>query len=105
MEPSSAVSPLRSSLMSWYTDLIWYQYHNLKSADVQSQIVGDVLDIENGEVSFYQASGRNKTQFESVANYSCSDGYALTESGLRMCQSNGNWSGPIPACSEGQKTS
>ena len=52
-------------------------------------------------VSYHQASeGRNETQFESIASYSCSDGYALTKSGPRRCQSNGNWSGPAPACGE-----
>ena len=38
------------------------------------------------------------TTFESVANYSCDNGYELVGPSIRMCQANGSWSDVDPLC-------
>ena len=39
-----------------------------------------------------------KTSIESVAHYSCNNGYTLILESKRVCQSNGTWSGMPPYC-------
>ena len=49
-------------------------------------------DPEYGTVSV------SATTYDSVANYSCNTGYALTGDEMRMCQISGVWSGNETIC-------
>ena len=54
---------------------------------------GDLEDPPNGTVSF------STTTYNSVANYSCITGYALTGNSSRTCLDLGTWSDSQPTCS------
>ena len=36
---------------------------------------------------------------ESMVNFSCNSGFALSGSSVLLCELNGNWNGTIPNCS------
>ena len=58
-------------------------------------VVVDCLNLtspSNGEVSL------NTTTFESVATYTCEEGYLLGGFPVRECQANGSWSEEEPFC-------
>ena len=56
-----------------------------------------VLDKpSNGNVSLSDG-----TIMGSVANYSCSAGYAIEGGATRTCQASGSWSGTAPTCEKG----
>ena len=38
------------------------------------------------------------TVFESIATYSCREGYTLSGDDTRMCVGSGEWSGEAPLC-------
>ena len=65
--------------------------------DISSAVVqcGNLSSPVNGQVSV------DSNTFGSQANYSCSEGYVLNGNSIRMCQSDGQWSGSEPTC-EGQ---
>ena len=52
------------------------------------------LDITNGRVSY-----TFNTAYNSEANYSCDEGYTLSEATTRKCLDGGGWSGTAPVCS------
>jgi len=37
-----------------------------------------------------------------TCSFTCNTGYELTDSGIRICQSNGSWSGRDTLCGEGK---
>ena len=53
---------------------------------------GDPGRPVNGIVNF------SNTTKESIANYSCNEGYTLVGATKRICQSNGSWSDIMPSC-------
>ena len=53
---------------------------------------GDLLAPTNGSVTL------TGTVEGSVANYTCDEGFLPDESVVRMCGSNGMWSGSTPQC-------
>ena len=53
---------------------------------------GDLATIPNGQVEF------TTTLENSVANYSCNQGFFLVGDGQRICQADGKWSGVEPEC-------
>ncbi|KAH3844755.1 uncharacterized protein LOC127870731 [Dreissena polymorpha] len=54
---------------------------------------GPLTDPENGRVNL--TSG---TLHDSIAMYTCNEGFQITVATSRLCQSNGNWSGSAPTC-------
>ena len=38
------------------------------------------------------------TSLESLATYTCDEGYELSHTGERVCLSSGQWSGTAPTC-------
>ena len=52
------------------------------------------LSLANGEVSY-----SFNTAYNSVATYSCDDGYRLDGTNTRTCLASGDWSGSPPTCS------
>lgn len=48
---------------------------------------------EGGEIEY-----SNRTDYQSVATFSCSDGYSLKGSEKRECLANGSWSRENPFC-------
>ncbi len=54
---------------------------------------GPLTDPANGQVETSPG-----TTFGSTANYSCDDGYTLSDSTNRICLSNGIWSPVNPVC-------
>ena len=84
----------------WFTALLqWW----VISADSPAHTVDIVLSSiaidcgglsvpSNGQISI------TATTFGSVATYSCDRGYTLDGNTSRICQSNGQWSGPQPSC-------
>ena len=57
---------------------------------------GSLPDPTGGQVTFSQS-----TVFESVATYSCSEGYTLMGQTQQTCLSTGLWSGNTPRCNRG----
>ena len=53
---------------------------------------GDLLAPINGSVTL------NGTVEGSIANYTCDEGFLLDGPVVRMCGSNGMWSGSTPQC-------
>ena len=53
---------------------------------------GDLLAPINGSVTL------NGTVEGSIANYTCNEGFSLDGPVVRMCGSNGMWSGSTPQC-------
>ena len=53
---------------------------------------GGLSNPENGAITM---SG---TTYNSVATYSCNDGYNLVGDITRTCQANATWSGRDPSC-------
>ena len=54
----------------------------------------DILhDPTNGNVTTSMG-----TSFESLATYTCNDGYVLSHTGKRVCLSSGEWSDAAPTC-------
>ena len=53
---------------------------------------GPLNDPVNGEVTVQE------TTLGSIAEYSCSQGYVLSNEEDRTCQPNGKWSGDEPIC-------
>ncbi|XP_063401402.1 sushi, von Willebrand factor type A, EGF and pentraxin domain-containing protein 1-like [Mytilus trossulus] len=47
---------------------------------------------DNGNVNTFGQTFRN------IATYSCSDGYSMVGGSIRVCQSDGTWSGTSPNC-------
>ena len=56
---------------------------------------GNLSSPVNGQVSV------EGNTFGSQANYSCSEGYVLNGNSIRICQTDGQWTGSEPTC-EGQ---
>ena len=44
----------------------------------------------------------NGTTEGAVATYQCDGGYSLSGNVERVCQSDGNWNGQVPQCTEGE---
>lgn len=57
---------------------------------------GFLLPPLNGNVEF------SETTFQSVAMYSCDQGFALVGNFIRICLVNGRWSGEEPVCRFGE---
>ena len=56
-------------------------------------------EVSNGIVSYSTpATERNEYLADSVASYTCDEGFELFGTGMRMCQSNKTWSGVEPKC-------
>ena len=53
-------------------------------------------DPENGAVSI------TGTGVGDIATYTCNDGFELSGSDTRACESNGEWSGSAPTCEGNQ---
>ena len=54
---------------------------------------------DNGFVQMFSSPlGINITE----AIYTCDTGYKLIGENTRICQPNGNWTGSVPTCGEGQ---
>ena len=53
---------------------------------------GNLMDPANGAVSL------TTTTYNSVATYSCNDGYTLVGDTSRTCLDDGSWSGTAPTC-------
>lgn len=53
---------------------------------------GPLEQPRNGHVDFIL------TTYQSLANYSCNNGYKIQNISSRMCQADGNWSGTEPVC-------
>ena len=57
--------------------------------------VADCGNLTNPENGMVRVSG---TAEGDTAEYSCTEGYELNETGTRICGSNGTWSGEEPVC-------
>ena len=55
-------------------------------------VCGNPPLLKHGKAKF------NSDDYDSVATYSCDDGYRLKGSSMVRCDSDGNWSGNIPTC-------
>lgn len=53
---------------------------------------GALPEVQNGRAA------TSETVFQSVANYSCDNGYNLVGVPSRTCESNAVWSGAEPEC-------
>ena len=61
------------------------------------------LSVPNSGEIISCSSGREGVGYEGdTCNFTCNTGYELTGSGIRTCQSDGNWSGSDTMCREGQ---
>ncbi len=56
---------------------------------------GQLVHPTNGQVNFAN------TIYNAVATYTCSTGFSLSGSSIRMCQTDGSWSGAAPTCVDG----
>ena len=66
---------------------------NFKAPSGVAVSCGDLADLENGAVEV------TDTTFNSVATYSCNDGYNLVDGDMmRTCLASGTWSGSQPSC-------
>ena len=54
---------------------------------------GTLHDPTNGKVDTSMG-----TCLESLATYTCDEGYELSHTGERVCLSSGQWSGTAPTC-------
>ena len=64
--------------------------------DQPSNVSSGTFPISGGRVSY------NGTTEGAVATYQCDGGYSLSGNVERVCQSDGNWNGQIPQCTEGE---
>ena len=62
------------------------------SVDNSVVVCGSLDSPENGLLAI------SNITFGSIANYSCSEGYAIMGNEMRTCQENGSWSGEEPVC-------
>ena len=53
---------------------------------------GNLSGPVNGQVSV------DGNTFGSQANYSCGEGYVLNGNSIRICQTDGQWTGSEPTC-------
>ena len=61
-----------------------------------SNVSSETFLISGGRVSY------NGTTEGAVATYQCDCGYSLSGNVERVCQSDGNWNGQVPQCTEGE---
>ena len=54
---------------------------------------GVLGDPDNGQVDTSDG-----TTLESIATYTCNDGFCLEGDSMRVCQPDGTWSGDEPTC-------
>ena len=64
------------------------------SAVITCPTPGVIVNPDNGQVSVGEVT------FDSVATYSCDDGFTLKGTATRTCTSDGTWSGDNPTCGE-----
>ena len=64
--------------------------------DQPSNVSSGTFPISGGRVSY------NGTTEGAVATYQCDGGYSLSGHVERVCQSDGNWNGQVPQCTEGE---
>ncbi len=62
-------------------------------------VCNELSAIENGMISYSPDSEGPEYDLDTMATYTCSDGYMLIGSPERTCESSGNFSGMPPVCS------
>ncbi len=63
-----------------------------------STVCSDLSAPTNGESISYNAGTMNNRPVNTVATYTCNDGYVLMGDATRTCQSDGDWSSTAPTC-------
>ena len=62
-----------------------------------------LTDPNNGTINCLQGDD-GVSSYEDTCSFTCNNGYELTGSDTRTCQSNGNWSGNDTLCNQMEGT-
>ena len=64
--------------------------------------------MANGQVNYNQQQVINlmneRYHIDTVATYTCNDGYSLSGSESNTCQASGNWEHDLPTCESNKET-
>ncbi len=57
----------------------------------------DLPLLMNGDIT-YEAGVVDSRPINTIATFTCDNGYSLTGGSFRVCQNDGTWSGTVPTC-------